>query len=93
MTTYDFQCPRCDTVKSVIVKMSQYDSIKNSTICDHCDTGMNRVFLSAAVVNMGWDAQAAGNDKKYWGSKPIVPLTIPKADGSGVNVIGDPQDL
>ena len=92
MPTYDFHCNKCDIPYQMVVKMSEYDNLVKRLVCDKCHTKLDRVFLTAPLVNLGWDNQAAGNGNKYWGTKPIVPISIGNQDGS-TTVIGNPEDL
>lgn len=51
--TYDFKCPKCNTVYEVTMKVSEYDEKKDKQYCD-CGAMLERVFTpSSAVYHCG----------------------------------------
>ena len=79
MPTYDYQCPKCDTVKEVYHSINQSPLI----VCPGCETQMNKVILCAPATVIPPQHQATGagvgSKFKYYGiTDPITGAGITK---------------
>lgn len=77
MPKYDYECLTCSRLQEVQHSMTDSPKI----MCKECGSDCVKVILSVPACNMGWSMQAAGNAKKYWGSKPLVDITCPPSEG------------